>query len=643
MKTILILLLLQVSVFTIGQTTKIAENLYSYTNPNQLADQHCTPDIKFDPSIHENIAGPYDGGNLQFIWPFNEAVDEGIVLVNYVDNLSGNGIKDYNDDNWAYNGHNGTDFSLHDFRNMDRFYAVKAAASGTVVKIVFNNFDRNTGWGDVDPANIVLIRHDDGSYAYYYHLMKRSVTVKLGEYVPQGKVIGYVGSSGNSTDAHLHFEPGYFVNGNWNKRDPWSGIYNQLPSLWETQIPYAGFRAFELHDMGVFTAGLVGGNMNNDLVPYLKERIISPNTISGYESKIGFWVLLQGNYSGKTIKYEIRDAYGILFDDISFNLNSQAQYSWSWWTPDFNPGIEVTGNWYVRVLYDNVEKGRYFFNVQLLTSNRPRMYPAAGKIFRRSIFVQRDTLRVRPVRTNMEYELVGAPPNVTITNDSIVNIGIFDQAFRVRDFKVIASMGGSSTLRDTMFYKLIDTAKNHFQGNGIVSLELKTYLEGRYSGSFMEEDSITVLLRNALSPYVIIDQATVYSLSNGSSIVNFPGATSGVYNYIVVKHRSSIETWSKTSMQFPNGQPLSYNFTDESTKAYGNNLKLKGGEYCIYSGDINQDGIVDVIDVASVDNDLSFFIQGYVVTDLDGDDFVDSSDMAIVENNANNFVARMRP
>ncbi|MBK7160859.1 MAG: M23 family metallopeptidase [Ignavibacteria bacterium] len=63
-----------------------------------------------------------------------------------------------------------------------------------------------------DPANIVLIRHDDGSYAYYYHLMRKSVLVKLGEYVLQGKEIGYVGSSGSSTDAHLHFEPGYFVN-----------------------------------------------------------------------------------------------------------------------------------------------------------------------------------------------------------------------------------------------------------------------------------------------------------------------------------------------------------------------------------------------------------------------------------------------
>ena len=183
--------------------------------------------------------------------------------MNYADNLSGSSIKDYIDNDWSYNIHNGTDIALHDFRNMDRFYAEKAAASGTVVELSINNFDRNTGWGTGTPSNTVLIRHDDGTYAYYFHMMKRSATVKLGEYVLQGHIIGYVGSSGNSTDAHIHFEAGYFTNDDWKKRDPWQGTYNHLPSLWQSQYAYVGFRDFILHDMGVFTKGLVGGNMFN--------------------------------------------------------------------------------------------------------------------------------------------------------------------------------------------------------------------------------------------------------------------------------------------------------------------------------------------------------------------------------------------
>ncbi|MBS1518282.1 MAG: peptidoglycan DD-metalloendopeptidase family protein [Bacteroidetes bacterium] len=641
MKTILILILLQTTLIASAQVQKIGEEMYFYSDKTSERSGNCGVDIKFDPAIHENFNGPYDASSVSFIWPFDVALDTGIILVNYVDNLSGAGIKDYNDDDWAYNGHNGTDLALHDFRNMDRFYLVKAAASGTVVQTVMNNYDRNTTL-DGAPANIVLIRHDDGTYAYYYHLMKNSVTVKLGEYVTQGKTIGYVGSSGNSTDAHLHFEPGYFTNGTWHKRDPWTGVYNQLPSLWQNQLPYVGFRDFILHDMGVYTSGLVGGNFANT-GDYLKERILTPNTVSGYESKIGFWMQFQGNYSGKYFKIELRKPNGVLFTDVTSYVSSQAQNGFTWWYPDFNPGVSETGNWYFRVLFDNVEKARYFFNVQLLTSNRPRMYPAAGKCFRRSLFLQRDTLRVRPVRANMQYDLLNAPPNVSITQDSIINIGTLDQIFRVREFKVIASIGGSSTLRDTMIYKLIDTTKNNPSGNGIVSLELKSFFEGRYNGSNQVQDTATVILRAPLSPYNIVDSARVLVLSNGSTIANFFNASSGIYYYIIVKHRNSIETWAKTVQQFPYGFPLSYDFTDARTKAFGDNQKFKGGEYCFYSGDINQDGAVDVTDVSLVDNDLSFFSSGYVVTDLDGDNFVDAADIAIADNNSFNFVVKVRP
>lgn len=217
---------------------------------------------------------------------------------------------------------------------MDRFYAVTAAASGIVVELSINSFDRNTGLGTGTPSNTVLIRHSDGTYAYYYHLMKRSATVKLGEYVLQGQTIGYVGSSGNSTDAHLHFEPGYFTN----------------------------------------------------------------NT------------------------------------------------------------------------------------------------------------------------------------------------------------------------------------------------------------------------------------------------------SSGVYYYLVIRHRNSIETWIKTVQQFSLGYPVSYDFTTSKTKAYGDNLKLKNGEYCFYSGDVNQNGIIDLADVLIVHNAAQQLFQStYAVTDTDGDGYTDLSDVLITYNNSTNFIVKIRP
>lgn len=643
MKTLAVLFFLILTSSLRSQVRQIGDDLYFYTETPSEHANNCGADIKFNPEIHQNLTGPYDVSAVSFDWPFSQALDEGVVIVNYVDDLAGGSIRDYNDNDWSYNGHNGTDIALHDFRNMDRFYAVRAAASGTVVELTVNNFDRNTGLDNGIPSNTVLIRHNDGTYAYYFHMMKKSATVKLGEYILQGQILGYVGSSGNSTDAHLHFEPGHFSNGNWIKRDPWEGVYNQLPSLWQSQYAYVGFRDFILHDMGVYTKGLVGGNMVNS-PDYFKERIITPYTVSGYEDKLGFWILVQGNYSGKQIRFEIRKSDGSLFDDTYFYMSDQTQYGRYWWTPDFNPGISVTGDWYVRVLYDNVEKGRYFFNVQLLTSNRPRMYPVAAKCFRKSIFVQRDTLRVRPVRSNMQYDLVNAPPEVTITQDSILNIGSFSQTFRVRDFKVIASIGGNSALRDTMLYKLIDTTNNNASGNGIESLELNAKIEGFWDGSTMQSDTVTVIIRAPLSPYLIVDSAKIVLNSNGYALANFFNISSGINYYIVLKHRNSIETWSKTTQQFSSGYPINYDFTTSKTKAYGDNLKLKNSEYCIYSGDVNQSGSIDLTDLLQVYNiSDNFFQSTYAVTDTNGDEITDLTDILITYNNSINFITKMRP
>ncbi|HMQ68349.1 MAG TPA: peptidoglycan DD-metalloendopeptidase family protein [Ignavibacteria bacterium] len=643
MKTILVFFLLIAVNTANSQVKKISDDLYFYSDKVSEPADNCGLDVSFDPAIHQNLTTPLNLSAISYIWPLEEPIDTGVNIVNYVDDLSGSSIKDYNDGTWSYNGHNGTDICLHDFRHMDRFSRVIAAASGTVVKISVGNFDRNTGWGTGSPANLVQIRHSDGTYAFYYHLMKNSISVKLGEYVLQGQTIGYVGSSGNSTDAHLHFEPGYYSGNTWVKRDPWQGTYNHSASLWMDQEAYVGFRDFKMIDFGVYTQSLVGGNFDSTGV-YFKERILQPNTVSGYESKIGFWLQLQGSYTGKQIRFQLRKSDGTLFTETYFYLSDQTQYGWYWWTPNFNPGIAVTGDWYVRVLYDNVEKGRCFFNVQLLTSNRPRMYPVAGKCFRKSIFVQRDTLRVRPVRSNMQYDLLGAPAGVTLTQDSILNISISSQLFRTSNFKVIASIGGSATLRDTMNYCLVDTTKNRFPGNGIESLELRGKIEGFWNGSTMVPDTVTVLLRAPLAPYNIADSVKVVLNSAGYALVSFLNINPGIYYYLVVKHRNSIETWSKTAMQFTTNVPLSYDFTTSKTKAYGDNLILKSGEYCFYSGDVNQDGNVNLSDISQIYNiSNAFFASTYDPTDLTGNGLVGLEDILLGYNNSAAFAGKVRP
>lgn len=71
---------------------------------------------------------------------------------------------------------------------------ILAAASGTVT---------TAGWVSGN-GNYTVIDHGGGTMTAYGH--QSSIIVSVGQYVEQGQVIGYVGSTGNSTGPHLHFE-----------------------------------------------------------------------------------------------------------------------------------------------------------------------------------------------------------------------------------------------------------------------------------------------------------------------------------------------------------------------------------------------------------------------------------------------------
>lgn len=58
----------------------------------------------------------------------------------------------------------------------------------------------------VASGNYVIIQHPNNEYSFYAHLATDSITVKKGQKVKQGQVIGKLGNSGNSTGPHLHFQ-----------------------------------------------------------------------------------------------------------------------------------------------------------------------------------------------------------------------------------------------------------------------------------------------------------------------------------------------------------------------------------------------------------------------------------------------------
>ena len=171
-------------------------------------------------------------------------------------------------------------------------------------------------------------------------------------------------------------------------------------------------------------------------------------------------------------------------------------------------------------------------------------------------------------------------------------------------------------------------------------LNVKALIEGFYNGVIMVEDTVSIRLHNAASPYGFFEEAKTILNQTGNAFADFFYAKNAINYFIVCKHRNSIETWSKNPQQFVSGA-LAYDFTTSANKAYGDNLKLKNSKYCFFSGDVNQDGLIDLSDVSLTDIDNLSFISGYVLTDVNGDGIVDLSDVAIVDINNLNFVAKI--
>ncbi|MEO8664001.1 MAG: hypothetical protein ABI462_00780 [Ignavibacteria bacterium] len=188
-------------------------------------------------------------------------------------------------------------------------------------------------------------------------------------------------------------------------------------------------------------------------------------------------------------------------------------------------------------------------------------------------------------------------------------------------------------------------------GNGIkvgytnppsLSLNVTLAIEGMWNGTTEVQDTIRFYLRSSIAPYNRVDSAAAYLNSSGNATVNFINAAAGNY-YLQTSHRNALETWSSGPVSFTAGVTTSYNFTTSQTQAFGNNLVLKSGKWCIYSGDIDKSGVIQLSDIISIYNDASNFVSGYVITDLTGENLVNLTDILIAANNSSNFVGVIKP
>jgi murein DD-endopeptidase MepM/ murein hydrolase activator NlpD len=84
---------------------------------------------------------------------------------------------------------------------------IRAVTSGTIV---------SSGWIYSGYGIDTLIQNDSGYWSHYAH--QSQTIVSAGQHVEAGQVIGYVGSTGDSTGPHLHFE--IWTRGSWGSDNP---------------------------------------------------------------------------------------------------------------------------------------------------------------------------------------------------------------------------------------------------------------------------------------------------------------------------------------------------------------------------------------------------------------------------------------
>lgn len=174
-------------------------------------------------------------------------------------------------------------------------------------------------------------------------------------------------------------------------------------------------------------------------------------------------------------------------------------------------------------------------------------------------------------------------------------------------------------------------------------------IEGMYDPSdnrMNRKDTVTLIVHSNTPPYNSIDysKAKLDSVSCRAEFV-FKNVSPGNY-YISAKHRNSIEVWSATSFNMNGGfnNPI-WSFLNIGSVYAGNERQVDTSplRYGMFSGDINQDGSIDVSDLIEIYNAMNAYASGYIPTDLNYDELTDVTDLLMAYNNALNLVSVVTP
>jgi len=217
---------------------------------------------------------------------------------------------------------------------------IVAAAPGVILGKTDGNFDRScsTSGGQ---WNAVYVRHADGTVAWYGHMKQGSVTSKpIGATVTAGEHLGIVGSSGNSTGPHLHFE---LHDAAARVVEPHAGACQAAPTWWQSQRPY--------YDSAI------NALLTHSLPPTLPACPTAeiPNTADVFApgSTAYFAAYYRDQRAGQETQFTIRRPDGTVYTTWTF-ASSVPHYAGSYWYWNTTLPAAPRGTWQFEATFEGV-------------------------------------------------------------------------------------------------------------------------------------------------------------------------------------------------------------------------------------------------------------------------------------------------
>lgn len=250
--------------------------------------------------------------------PIDCVPGETCFIQNYVDHDPGPGFRDFRCHGLGYDGHKGTDFALATFAQMTAGVSVRAAAPGTVRGV--RDGEPDTGRDGATPGkdcgNGVVIDHGGGWQTQYCHMKRGSLSVRTGQRVATGAVLGQVGFSGQTEFPHLHLslrKYGAVV-------DPFDAAADvtcdgEADSLWRDTPAY--------EPGGLILAGFAGAVPSYDAI---KAGTAAANDIPANASALVLWAYAFGGRAGDVLDLTITGPDGVFATKTVKLDRPQAQF-----------------------------------------------------------------------------------------------------------------------------------------------------------------------------------------------------------------------------------------------------------------------------------------------------------------------------